>query len=305
MPLIPAVSDDEARDGLRSIYQEFHFQTESDRSRAIAALLTPAMKHSGFLDGPSPISIIEADQSQAGKGIFPQIHGALYGVEQFVVARRSGGVGSMDESLATNFIKGGSLIHIDNVRGKLQSEYLEAALTARSSFPARIPQMPEIDVDVSNTALYLTSNGFESTFDLGNRASIIRIRKRDGHRYSDIPGQIRQQRGFYLGCLLQIIESYWRSGAPRTEEARHTFYHWAQPLDWIVQNLFGLPPLLDGHEAAQTTLTNPAMSFLRRVAIAVAQAGRLSTPLRASVGSKGRSWHSRPRGKSGRISSRV
>ena len=39
------------------------------------------------------------------------------------------------------------------------------------------------------------------------------------------------------------------SGKPRNEqENRHSFREWAQTLDWIVQNLFGAAPLIEGDD---------------------------------------------------------
>lgn len=281
-PDTPVVAAGEAAAAILDLFAEFHFEGVADRSRAVASLLAPALKHAGLLNGSIPLNIAEADRSQAGKGLFPQIHGALYGEEAKVVARRKGGVGSFDESLASHFLTGGSLIHLDNVRGALKSEYLEAALTSRTHFPVRVPHLGQVDVDISNTVIWLSSNGFESTMDLGNRASIVRIRKREGFQYSNIPQQVRDRRGYFLGCLFSIIEEYFRQGSQRTCEGRHSFHDWAQTLDWIVQNLFELPPLLDGHAEAQAVITNPALGFLRQLAIAVDLDERLGMPLTAT-----------------------
>ena len=54
---------------------------------------------------------------------------------------------------------------------------------------------------------------------------------------------------------------------------RHDFRAWAQTLDWIVQNLLGAAPLLDGHRETQERMTNPALTWLREVAI-IAQSGK-------------------------------
>jgi hypothetical protein len=53
-------------------------------------------------------------------------------------------------------------------------------------------------------------------------------------------------------------------------------------LDWIVQNIFRTAPLMDGHPAAQDRCANPALSWLRAVALAADREGRLGEPFTAT-----------------------
>jgi hypothetical protein len=62
----------------------------------------------------------------------------------------------------------------------------------------------------------------------------------------------------------------------------HDFREWCQALDWIVQNLFQLPPLMDGHDAEQARISNPFLGWLREVALAVEKTGRLDEELRSN-----------------------
>ncbi|MEM6916016.1 MAG: hypothetical protein AAF491_05555, partial [Verrucomicrobiota bacterium] len=277
------VSLEEAVEALLELFSEFQFATEADRSRAIASVLTPALQGSSAISGSVPVTIVEANQSQAGKGLFVQTACALYDETPHIVVQRKGGVGSTDESLATNFLRGGAFVVFDNIRGSLKSEYLESALTANSSFPVRVPGKQEVLVDVSHATIWLTSNGFVSTVDLANRASFVQIRKPSNHQYRALPQLVSERKAFYQGCVLRVVRSFLEGGCPRTDEGRHSFHGWAQPLDWIVQNFFRLPPLLEGHESAQNTISNPNLAFLRALAHAVVQSGRLGEDLRPNV----------------------
>ena len=60
------------------------------------------------------------------------------------------------------------------------------------------------------------------------------------------------------------------------------FRQWAQILDWIVQQVFGLRPLMDGHEVAQERAANPALNWLRQFCLAAETDTRLDEPLTAS-----------------------
>ena len=50
-----------------------------------------------------------------------------------------------------------------------------------------------------------------------------------------------------MGAIFAVIKAWMDAGSPRTTESRHDFREWVRVLDWIVQNIFKLPPLLDGH----------------------------------------------------------
>jgi hypothetical protein len=204
------------------------------------------------------------------------------------VARRVGGVGSLDESYAQALLSGRPFVMIDNLRGRLDSQLLEMALTAGGHNPCRTPGRAEIMVDVRHVFHLLTSNGVETTADFANRSSIIRLRKRHGYTFrhfdeGDLLSHVAANQNYYLGCVFSVIGQWKAYGKQSTGDTRHDFREWAGTLDWIVQKIFRLAPLLDGHEAAQRRVSNPAITWLRLVALAVESAGRLGEDLTASA----------------------
>jgi hypothetical protein len=95
----------------------------------------------------------------------------------------NGGVGSVDESLNTQLMARRPFIQLDNFSGKFNSPYMEALLTSERSFPVRVPHCREVIIDPSRFFVMLTSNGVETARDFTYRASIVRIRKREGHAF--------------------------------------------------------------------------------------------------------------------------
>lgn len=281
----PHVPVNKAADALRWLVDEFLFQDEGDRSRALAAFITPALRLGGFLNGKTehaPIDVAEADQSQSGKDYRHNLACALYNEASYFVTAKAGGVGSVDESFAAALISGRPFVCLNNFRGRMDSQNLEAFSTCPSLFPCRIPHRGEALVDPKRFILQLSSNGLETTRDLANRASICRIRKRPGFQYRDTLGELQRRQPFFLGCVFSVIGEWIANGKPRTSDTRHDFREWSQTLDWIVQNILGCAPLMDGHEAAQERTSNPALSWLRAVALVVAGENRLGVPLIAS-----------------------
>jgi hypothetical protein len=121
-------------------------------------------------------------------------------------------------------------------------------VTASTQFPARAPYHGNVMVDPSKSILFISSNGFEATRDLVNRASIFRVNKREGHQFRSHDGKDALQMTFELqpvwyGAVIKIIEEWDEQGRPTTNETRHDTREWCQTLDWIVQNIFHAAPL--------------------------------------------------------------
>lgn len=271
-----SVSLEDAVEFLDGLLADYDFLTPSDKSRALASLITPALKMGGFIKGQLPIDVGEANTSQSGKGYRQKLIGAVYNSKLAVVAEKTGGVGSMDEAFCAHLIKGEMFIQFDNLRGKLDSKYLESFMTGDGAhFNARTAYHPNVTIDPSEYFIYITSNGFEATKDLTNRASIIRIRKRENYAYRLLNGRdilalaFTDLQPFLLGAVFRVVEEWVRRGKLRTNDTRHDFREWCQTLDWIVQNIFHSAPLMDGHENAKARAANPHLTFLRALAISL------------------------------------
>jgi hypothetical protein len=210
----------------------------------------------------------------------------VYGEVPIMVARKKGGVGSLDETFSEALLTGRPFIQFDNIRGELNSELLEAFLTNPATLLVRTPYSKSMQIDGSLRSVTMTSNNMTITEDLANRASFIRLEKEANREFTKIDGMGLEEvipllQPSFMGAITKIIRHYHEQGMPKTEEKRHDRREWAQRLDWIVRNIFDLPPLMDGHEAAQKRVQNPALAFVRILAIHVEKAGRLGDELRA------------------------
>ena len=281
VPLSKAVED------LLWLVAEFDFQTPGDQARALAAFVTPALKMGGFLRDAIPLDVAEADSSQSGKTYRQKLVRAIYREIAYPIGCKNGGVGSLDESLSAALLSGRPFVAIDNLRGKLDSQFLEMVVTWGGSVAARVPHRGEVMVDASRVTFQLTSNGVETTRDLANRSSIVRIRKRHGYKFrlhpeGDLLAHVEARQSHYLGCVFAIAREWVRQGRRMSDDTRHDFREWAGTLDWICQYIFQTCPLLDGHQRAQERTSNPSLTWLRRVALAVAAADKLGEEFSAS-----------------------
>ncbi len=266
---------------------DFQFATPSDRSRALAAIITPALIMGNLLPGRAALDLGEADDSQSGKGYRHKLTAAIYGQTLSTVVQQRSGVGSMEEAFDRALIAGKIFISLDNVRGRIDSPKIESFLT-EDSYNARCSFSRNLEIDPRRVCVMFTSNKADVTKDLANRSSCVRIMKQpDTYQYrrypeGDILDRGRAQQPRYLGAVFAVVRAWHAAGKPRTEDTRHDFKAWAQTLDWIVQNLLGAAPLLDGHRETQQRMTNPALNWLRDVTLAVVRQGKASQWLIAS-----------------------
>jgi hypothetical protein len=271
------------------LLDDFDFQCAGDRSRALASMITPTLKAGGLLAGSSPIEVCEADKSQSGKGFLRKLVAALYAEIPSFVTQKEGGVGSLDEAIASALISGRPFIQLDNLRGKIGSTYLEAILTAEGPVPCREPHKTTVEVDVRPFTFSMTSNGVETTRDLANRCSIVRIKKRPAgypfrvYAEGGLLEHVKARQPYYLGCVFAVVGEWFMQGCQRSSESRHDFRTWAQTLDWIGANVLGTAPLMEGHDAARDRVSDQGRSWLRAVALKIAEENRLDCELMATA----------------------
>lgn len=266
---------------LLALLCDYDFVSQADRARAIAAILTPALGRGGLLGGRMPLTVIEADDSQAGKGYFCKIVGALYSTATASIARQDGGVGSLDEAVGDKIIKGKEFIQIDNVRGRIQSQFFESILT-ESSVNIRVPYQPNVSVDPRAICFLLTSNNAEFTPDLANRSNIIRIRKhKDDHQWAawpegDLLSHVQANHPLYLGAIYTILQEWLRRGRPKGAHGGHDFREWTQVIRAIVVDLMGLEdPIKDMREIQRRT-SSKNEGLVREIAHAVKNTWRMN-----------------------------
>lgn len=268
-----AIPFEQAKGALKGILGDFDFASPSDFSRGFASLISPALKMGGWINDDFPLDMAEADKSQSGKTFRQKIVCRIYKETPSSITMATGGVGSLDEKIATALLRGRPFVTLGNIRGKVTSQILEEAIRGAGHIQCRTLRRVGF-VDCSPFLWQLSTNGAELTRDLANRTIVTKIRKQpDGYQWKTYPeggleSHINQNQGFYLGCVFSILREWARQGRPRTKEQRHDFHGWCQALDAIVQ-MCDLSPLLDGHKEEQERTANPNLQWLREILLAL------------------------------------
>ena len=285
---LPDVSIERAIAELLHLHEDFLFCTPSDMSRAIAVMFSMALRMGCFIPDDFPIHIAEAADPQSGKNFLQKCHAAIYNERPTSIVPASGSIGSLDEKLSQEMIKGHPFICLSNMRGAIKSGLLEDSIRGMDSVLCRTAYSRNVRVNTSGFIWQMSTNGAELTRDLAARSIITRIRKQPpGYPFKvyeegDLLAHIRAQQPFYLACVFEVIKFWCKAEKPRTDDARHDFRRWTQSLDWIMQKFFALPSLLEGHSEQQERTGNPAMQWLRDLAHAVAAQKLTGKPLPAT-----------------------
>jgi hypothetical protein len=171
------------------------------------------------------------------------------------------------------------------MRGKIDSQIMEATLRGQDDVAARIPYFREAQIPRRGTIWMLTSNGVTLTDDLRNRALPVQLRKQpigyEFHEYEEgtLLKHINQNSAYYLSCVFAIVRKWVEAGRPRTTIKGHDFFEWTQPFDWIITKLFNLPSLLEGVEAQLDRMVSGPKSKARTICQAVDKAKCVNTHL--------------------------
>ena len=248
---ITSVPLKDAVNSLLALLNDFNFLSGSDKSRAVACLISPALRFGGLLKADFPLDIAEANESQSGKTYRQKLVTRLYGERPFVINKSedNSGVGSLDERISEGLISGHPFLMFENVRGPIKSQLLESAIRGEGSVACRTPYSRIVRVETDLVCWMLSSNKAESTADLANRSIIVRIKKQPKdfrfkkYPEGDLLAHVETGCDEYLSCVLAVLREWYAKGRPHTDDTRHDFREWCQTLDWIVQNIFRLPAL--------------------------------------------------------------
>lgn len=272
---------EEAVASIKEMFSEVLWKSPADFSRAIAALIFPSMRLGGILPVRGPANVYESDQSQSGKSVLVRYTLLTYQDRSYKCrVPKEHQLGSLEESVGTALQRGANFISLPNIRGTLDCPWLEELIKGESDLmPVRTAYRGESQANVSKVIFFITSNSPKTTKDLANRCSLIRIMKQpESYKFrhlgdAAIDQWLRETADYHLSCIYSIVAAWHQAGKPQTSDTRHDFVDWAQPLNWIVQNYFGLPPLLDGLREQLNRMSSRSQSVLRDILVAVETCG--------------------------------
>lgn len=192
---------------------DFPFVSEADRAHAVAVFLLLYARD--FIDGPTPIHLIEAPSAGSGKGLLVDV------LLLPAVGRHIGVLVEVREDdewrkrLTSCFLEGRTVIFIDNVNRPLNSGVLAAALTA-STWDDRLLSKNTMARSLPVRSVWLTAgNNPVLSTEIARRC--VRIRhdpkvdrpwQREGFRHCDLRSWVAEHRADPVWAALTLIQAW-------------------------------------------------------------------------------------------------
>ena len=270
----------EAIEIIQDLFCDFSFVDPSDLSRAIAALIVPAMCHADLLKGDfRPLCFIDADYAGAGKGTLVNTLTIPYTDNPALVTQDDSSIGSIDDKVGNAVMEGNNLIIVDNLKPtyrmkELSSSFLEGMLTSES-IGFRSAGQRHKTLNVTNVCMYLTTNGMPLSKDLADRSSYVSIRKRD-HQYSfrnyeqGHKNWLIENRPKIMSAIFTVLREYVIRGKPEKKPLEgHRFLKTVPIVNYIVTEIFGLPDVTAGNRQRTLQKADQNIDTVRAICFAV------------------------------------
>ena len=242
------MSLDEAKDIINTIYSGFCFQSEQDRTNAIAAMITPYLK--GIFTNfnvRTPVFFYVANRERAGKDYCAGVTGIIYegqAIEENPISTSEKGGNSNDElrkSITSAMIQGRKRFHSSNNKGLINNAVFESA-TTNSVWTDRILGKNEKVIFSNELDFSMSGNiGTKLTPDLANRSIYINLFldiEDANERVFKIPnlhGWVLENRDLILSAIYCLIKNWFNHNCPKGSAPFTSFQEWAEICGGIME----------------------------------------------------------------------
>jgi putative DNA primase/helicase len=223
---------------LDDFFGDFPFTSLAERAHALALLLLGFVR--ALIDGPTPLHLIEKPSPGTGATLMVDaISTILTGVGALVMTE------SRDDEewrkrITAKLRQIPTIVLIDNLRGKLDSSALAAALTA-PFWEDRILGVSETIRLPIRCVWIATGNNPEFSNEMARR--LVRIRldarvdqpwRREGFRHANLTGWVRANRSRLVVACLTLCRAWLDAGRPRGQRSIGSYETWAQTMGGIL-----------------------------------------------------------------------
>jgi hypothetical protein len=232
---------------LDEVLVDFCFVSDADLAHAIAVLLLPFVRL--LIDGATPLHLVESPTPGSGKGLL---------VDVLTIPAAGTGPSVMTEGrdedewrkrITAKLLQGPQFILIDNIRARLDSAALSAALTSETWEDRILGQSRTAALPV--TCVWLaTANNPGLSLEVARRTVSIRLDsgvekpwQRQGFKHPKLRHWARQHRGQLIWAALTLIQAWVAAGKPVGQQSLGSYESWAEVMGGILE-VAGIPGFL-------------------------------------------------------------
>ena len=254
-PVSASPSESEIRRACHLLLEEylgdFPFVSPADRAHALSPGLTTLARH--MIDGPTPLHLNESPLPGTGKGLLAETAASIVTGTPPAVMTEGHDEDEWRKRLTARLLTVPSVILIDNLRRRLDSSSLSAALTARLWEDRHLGLSRIVTVPVK--AMWMATGNNPALSDEISRR-VVRCRvdaevespwERDNFRHSNLRLWVEANRADLLWAFLTLIRAWVAAGRPHGSQVMGSFECWAATIGGILE-VAGIPGFLGNRE---------------------------------------------------------
>ena len=252
---------------LDELLVDFPFVSAADKAHAVALLLLPFVRD--LVAGPTPLHLIEKPTSGTGATLLVEVNTHIVMGKKLRALTEGSNEEEWRKRITAKLLDAPTFFLIDNVRARLQSAALSAAITTEIWEDRVLGQSQIVRAPVRCTWVATANNPILSD-EIARRS--IRIRLDAGMEQPWLRQEFRhplpewaiEHRGELLWAALTLVRAWLDAGRPRwTGTTLGTFEAWSAVLGGILQ--FARIPGFLGNLDALYRSADPATAFWRSV----------------------------------------
>jgi hypothetical protein len=245
---------DVSLDLLDSAIGDFPFADDASRANAIASMLTPLVRPA--IDSPTPLALYDAPQAGTGKTLLAEVVSIVATGRAAETFSAPNDPEEWRKKITTALSAGASVVVIDNVSGRLDSDSLCQAITA-TTIADRVFRTFERIVLPVKCAWIATGNNIQLGGDMPRRCYWIRLDakqshpfRRTGFRHENLRGWVMEHRGELIAALLTVARYWYLQGRPEPKALSPlgSFEAWCKTIGGMLE-LVGVEKFLGNADA--------------------------------------------------------
>jgi hypothetical protein len=232
---------------LDDLLGDFPFADEPARAHALAAMLLPFARE--LCGDRTPLHLIDAPTPGTGKGLLADMLTIPATGRSAEIMAEGRDDDEWRKRITAILIKAPGFILIDNVRRRLDSSALAAALTANEWTDRILGRSAVITLPVRSVWL-ATGNNVGLSNEMARRSVWIRLDSRvdtpwtrTGFRHPELAAWALENRGRLIHACLTLIQAWLAAGRPAGEANLGSFEGWARTIGGIL-SVAGVPGFL-------------------------------------------------------------
>ena len=217
---------------------DFPFTAEAERAHALALLLLAFARP--MIDGPTPLHLVEKPTPGTGATLMVDALATIVTGRPASVMTEGRDEDEWRKRLTAKLRSLPVLLVIDNLKGKLDSCALAAALTAPTWEDRLLGRSEMVQVPI-RCAWVATGNNPQLSNEIARR--VVRIRldagidqpwRRERFRHPDLLGWLRQHRADLVRACLVLIRHWIAQGRPRASARLGGFEAWSATIGGVL-----------------------------------------------------------------------